>query len=397
MSPAPGSEGFFARIQARVSSWQLPVRIPVPNRDNLIAMGLMALAFGLMVGVAIGPALGPSSNADATVVAPAPAAVPETPATDETVTEVADTPALGAPAGSDLPDSTGDPGSTTLASTGDDGFTTPTDIPDSPDPVYPDDDYVAPDTTPRAPDETPAGVTGTPLKATVVGVGRSETSYAVVDEFGNLLGLHGKKTPPLASRISNRIEPLANGSFGETVGWTARGEKTEAPLRGVVSYLDPDAGWIVVSSRGASVAVDASELLAAGDLKAELGSQVEGEVGFLFDLEDDPDGGPLLEAISLEAVGDPGTILEINGRLVAADAEAGLITMAPDGGGRIKEKVEIVTPEDFDPATVVAGGTHNATVEVGESGELLLTGLSSDLNAKVADDVTTAFGDHRQD
>jgi hypothetical protein len=397
VSSAPESDGTFARIRAKVAGWKLPVRIPVPNRDNLIAMGLMALAFGLMVGVAIGPALGSSSNAGATVVSPAPAASPETPTTGTTVADLSGAPALGAPAGGTVSDSGGDTGGTGLASTGDDSFSSPSDLPDTSGPVDTGDDYVAPVKEPKNPRETPAGVTGTPLEATVVGVGKSESSYTVVDEFGNLLGLHAKSTPPLSSRISNRIEPLANGTFGETVGWTAHGEKTEAPLRGVVSYIDPEAGWIVISSRGASVAVDAAGPLADGDPGVELGSQVESEVTFLVDLFEDPDAGPLLEATSLEALGEPGQVVELSGRLVTAEPEAGLITMAADGSDRIREKIGILTPDDFHPADLATGRQYNATAEIGDDGELMLTGLSPDYNGTVADDVSTAFGDHGQD
>ena len=59
---------WFNRMGDKAASWRLPVVIPVPNRDNLIAMGLMALAFGLLVGFAIGPLLAPAGNAVAAVV-----------------------------------------------------------------------------------------------------------------------------------------------------------------------------------------------------------------------------------------------------------------------------------------------------------------------------------------
>ena len=51
---------WFNRMGDKAASWRLPVVIPVPNRDNLIAMGLMALAFGLLVGFALGPLLAPA-------------------------------------------------------------------------------------------------------------------------------------------------------------------------------------------------------------------------------------------------------------------------------------------------------------------------------------------------
>lgn len=369
----------------------------MPNRDNLIAMGLMALAFGLMVGVAIGPALGNSSNAGATVAAVPPATVAETPATDDTVA-VADSPTLSAPAGSESLGSTSDSGSdgTTTASTGDGSFDDPAASPD-PAPADPaPDDSVAPEKEKNDPEDVPKSLPGSALEGTVVGLGTNEKSYALADESGNVLAMHAASSPPLAASVSTRIVPLDNGTFGEALDWSAHGEKDTSVLRGVVSYIDPETGWIAISNRGASIAVDAAEVLAAGDFPAEVGSYVEGKVSFPIDLRGDPDSGPLAKAVSLEAIGDPGEIIELNGRLLTFDPEAGLMTIAPDSGGRISDEIQIKTPEDLDESLPAVGRTFNASAEIGDDGELLLTGLSADYNRKVAEDVSTAYGDHRR-
>ena len=363
--PDPGS--WAGRIQEKISSWQLPVRIPVPNRDNLIAIGLMALAFGLMVGVAIGPAMGSSSNAGATVATGQPSTVAETGTTDEVTTADADVPELGAPAGSEI--SSGDSSSLpdsdqTALVPADDPTDTSTLPPPSDEPVEPDTSEPDPPENKGSKDKPPKSLPGTALKGTVVGQGTNEKSYAIADRSGNILALHGSVAPPLASQVSTRIDPLANGTFSEERKWTTDGEKTDSPLRGVVSYIDPETGWIAISSRGVSIAVDAAEVLAApAEQPVELGSQVEGEVTFPADLREDPDSGPLLVATKLEAIGDPGTYIELNGRVLSLDEEAGTMAIAPDSGGRLDTEIAVLLPDGFDPETVETGRTFNATVE----------------------------------
>ncbi len=379
----------------KIGAWRLPWRIPVPNRDDLIAMGLMALAFGLMVGVAIGPGLGNSSNAGATVASGLPPAVTETPATDEIVLADPGAPVLGAPAGSETSTSGSLPDSDQAAFVPplDDSSITP-DASSDPAPVEPDaDEFIAPEKR-TDPVDPPKSLPGSPLKGTVVSLGVNEKSYAVADEFGNVLALHGSTSPPLAGYVSTRIAPLANGTFGEELKWTTDGEKTGSPLRGVVSWIDPATGWIAISSRGASIAVDAAEPIATGESQIEIGSQVEGDITFPAERQEDPDSGPLLLATGLEAIGDPGDFLELNGRVLSVDPEARLITMAPDSGGRIDAEISIQTPRAFDPETVDVGRTFNATADVTDGG-LVLTGLSADYSRNAANDLTTAFGDLR--
>ena len=94
---------WFKRMVDKAASWRLPVVIPVPNRDNLIAMGLMALSVGLLVGVAIGPLLGPAGSAVAGIVAPSATAPTEdtTTAATDTTEPAAEGVGLQSPAGSE--------------------------------------------------------------------------------------------------------------------------------------------------------------------------------------------------------------------------------------------------------------------------------------------------------
>ncbi|MGK2933351.1 MAG: hypothetical protein ACSLFD_11425, partial [Solirubrobacterales bacterium] len=165
---------WLERVHAKASSWKLPVRVPVPNRDNLIAMGLMALAFGLMVGVALGPALGDSSNAGATAVPGVAAAVPETPLADEVAETGTEVPALGAPAGSEDSSSESTPESDETAFVPQDDAPS-LDTSDPPADTYPfgtepEEEYVVPEEK-KNDNELPRSLPGTPLKGTVVSVG----------------------------------------------------------------------------------------------------------------------------------------------------------------------------------------------------------------------------------
>ncbi|HTU15450.1 MAG TPA: hypothetical protein VMF31_09645 [Solirubrobacterales bacterium] len=388
---------FLSRIRDRASSWRLPVRIPVPNRDNLIAMGLMALSLGLMVGVAIGPALGAASNAVAGIAAPvaaAPPAEPETePATDQPVSDVE----LGSPAGSESSDSSmvsDDSGSSTGLGDSSDPGPSDTGV------EYPSDDGVVEESPAKV--ETPEDpgdekeVPGTELKGVTVGVDSDGGGYDIADGSGNVLALHGVEPPGVGEKVVTRIDPLANGTFAEVGDRKAAGLRTRSKLRGTVSWVDPVGKLAVISSRGSSLAVDLDALDEERRPAIEAGSPVESVVliGDPVVSDDGLETRPGLVAESLKVTGEPLQSFDLNGVVSGIGANGRGLTVAADGDGLISAEIAIETPKGFDPALVTPGRTHNLTVERGASGRLTLIGLSPDYSKKVAADSAAAFGTH---
>lgn len=389
----------FARIQQKAASWKLPVRIPVPNRDNLIAMGLMALSLGLMVGVAIGPALGAASNAVAGIAAPlaaAPPAEPDAePVTDQPVSDVE----LGSPAGSDSGDSSmvsdssgssGGLGDSSGSGSSDSG------IDYSSDDNIVDENPASIENPDGSGDEPEEEALGTELKGATVSVDPDGSGYDIADSSGNVLALHATEPPALGEGIVTRIDPLANGTFAEVGEPKVAGLRKKSKLRGTVSWVDPVAKLAVISSRGSSLAVDLGVTADDQDPAIEAGSPIEAVVliGEPVVSEDGLGTRPGLVAESLKITGDPLESFDLNAVISGTGTTGRKLSVAADGGGLIAAEITIDAPKAFDPALVTPGKTYNLTVEPGASGGMTLIGLSPDYNKKVAADSAAAFGTH---
>ena len=389
---------WFNRMGDKAASWRLPVVIPVPNRDNLIAMGLMALSFGLLVGFAIGPLLAPAGNAVAGIVAPAATAPPEdtTTAAAGTTDSASDAVALQSPAGSEPPSTT-----TVAATTPDTTSTnvptstdTTTDYTPTPDPAAAPTDQIDP--APADPDPVPVE-NGSELKGTVVGTQPDGGDYDVADSSGNVLSLHATEPPAVGDEVSTRIESLSNGTFGELGDRKVKGKKMKSKLRGVTSLVDPVLDLMVVSSRGSSLAVDITgipddqvELLAPGSL-------IEATVSFTEPVEatEESPARPPLVAEEIQVDEELSDRIELSGLVKAVDTEARTITMAADSNGTVAEDMLLEAPKRLDLEPLATDRTYNVSAGIEEDGTFTVTGLSPDYSRKVADDSAAAFGDQR--
>lgn len=386
---------FIHEMKDRVAAWRLPVRIPVPNRDNLMAMGLMALSLGLMVGVAIGPALGAAGNAVAGVIAPASPPAASEPILDSTTSDVQ----LGSPAGSDSGNST------TVADTSgspDEADSSATSDVSEPEPEYPVEEPPADETpvkeeTPDEPDDAEEPPPGIELKGAVLAVDPAGTGYDIADASGNVLALHATKPPAAGDKVVTRVDPLANGTFAEVAKRKAAGRAVQSKLRGTVTWLDPDAKIAVLSSRGSSLAVDIAAV-AEPATPLQVGSSVESvvSVGAPVVPEDGSPTKPGLVAKKFEVSGEPLESLDLNGVISATGGGSSgrQLTVAADSGGVTTGQIVVEAPKDFDPSIVTLGKVHNLSVTRDAKGILKLTGLSPDYNKKVAADSAAAFGSH---
>ena len=373
---------------------RLPVRVPLPSREELAAAGLSTLAVGLAIGLAIGPGI------NSGIFMPAIAA-PLAEATDDALDDEVPLPTLGAPAGRS--------GGVTTASA------VPGGTPDT-SPV------VAPPTSTPAPAptslETPSEPTGggaggdppdnpdsLPVTATVVSVSVTGKSYAVADEFGNLFSIFTGKAPALGEEVKTRISPLINGTFLEAAGRKVLGEKPEAAIRGVVSYVESQVGVMVISSRGVSIALDGKDVLAdagpnlriaaTATAKISLGSAESQEVIPTTETPDPTLPVPVPESriLELELNFYEGTAVELTGRLEVLDRSTRKAKFAADSSGILASSVEALLPPEVPIDRLKVGYPYSVTLREGVDGLLSVTGFSPAWSGKSANDPEASYGE----
>lgn len=387
MAPEPG----------RRRPWRFPARYRVPDRRDLAAYALMTLAFGLMVGIAIGPALGAAGNAGQAIAG---TLAPEPPAAGPAAAGPRFTlgpPSAGSVATGEAPDEPADPGPAPAPAD------PPAPAPASPsDPAEP--DRFAADPEPDDPVADPAPEPGSPLSGVAVGALPSGEGYAVADSSGNLLAIHAEGAPAPGDRVALRIEPLANGTFAEVGGRRRVGAAARATVRGVVTWRDEAAGLLVLSARGASLALrlpvpadgpagpgpapgdrpepvpaigDQAEARArfAAEPAAGVGPAAEPPPGVGEDGPADPPPSPRLRADWIEVVAPGPSPLDLNGPVLAVDRAGRTVTIAADSFGETAGEVAAALPPGAAAGGALrVGRVYGLTAELGPGGGVELTG-----------------------
>jgi hypothetical protein len=391
--------------KGQLEAARLPVRIEVPGRDELIAAGLATLAMGLVLGLAIGPGgAGPGSLL--------PAYAGPLAATAPLIGEDGDgssLPTLGSPAGG-TSSGGGGGGAPLVAAVAppavvDSGSTVPT-------PVAP-----PIDDTPVTPagnggggggggsgggDDGEDEAEGLPLTATVVGVSVTGRSYSVADDSGNLFTVYANGVPAVGDRVETGILPLSNGTFEEVDQRRSRGQRTEAKIRGVVSFIDRGVGVMVVSSRGVSVPIDLQPEPAPDleDQELEVGYDATVDVQVIEPPlpPEDPDAPLLsnrrLRVIAAEATPNPSAAIELTGLVRTVSAGDRTVEVSADSDGLLEAIVTVVAPTSLDLKLLKTGRAYSLTARRTATGELRLTGLSPAFSKKAAGDRKAAFGEH---
>ncbi|MEX0620600.1 MAG: hypothetical protein WD181_03380 [Solirubrobacterales bacterium] len=404
--------------------WRLPVRIRVPERDELLAMALATLAMGLVLGLAIGPGLGSAGRVLPIIAGPL-AQIPA--ATDSSADGNSDTtlPVLSAPAGSDSAAS-GSPapaGSQTVAAVTPD-FTSVEPAPEEPVTTT----SGAPPETPE-PDPAPEPAPETlPLAGTVLASSVNGRSFSLADRRGNLQTIFSEFPPTAGERIRTTVLPLVNGTFSEYGGRQSLADRDRATVRGMISFLDPELGVVVLSNRGTSLPLDGSNLpegmlsavpsdstnpstpLAEGDwVEVDLllvEPDIEQASTDLLSAEgadqalspEDastepvrPDFGLLIE--SLKSLEETASRIELTGRLLEIDPQDRTLVISADSVGLLESSIEMTAPQSFDLSGLKLGRVYSATVRRTAAGDLRLTGFSPGYSGKAADDGDSVFGE----
>jgi len=411
--------------------WRLPVRIRVPERDELLAMALATLAVGLVLGLAIGPGLG-SAGRILPIISPPLAQIPTSPeVSDGGGGQESTLPVLSAPAGSE---STPAPAPALPAPVPVTVAATPVTPDAAPDPVPEEPPATAPrvpqDPSNPGPDPEPAPE-GLPVAGTVLAASVNGRSFSLADQSGDLQTIFSDFSPKPGTRIATTVIPLANGTFAEFGGRRNVATRGRVAVRGMVSYIDAELGVLVISNRGTSLPLDGSgvsdELLPPQDsedpdtpLPLGYGDWVRVKLALVtpetaqssvsrrtsvaalesssesLDQETDPvverpDFGLRIEA--LERLDETATRIELTGRLIRMDRVAGRLTLSADSVGLLERSIEITTPSTFSFSGVRRGRVYSATVRRTASGELRLTGFSPGYSERAADDRSVVFGE----
>jgi hypothetical protein len=390
--------------------WRLPWKVKVPERDELIAYALATLAMGLVLGLAIGPGLGGADRL-LPILSPPVAAVPALPEEDSGADLPTTLPPLGAPAGSEakvLPQASPvpapPPAPVTVATATAPAPAAPVPLPDEP-PEPPPAPAPAPDPVP-VPPPGPGDEEALTLKGTVLAQAATGRSYSIADSFGNLATVYSAEPADPGLVVSVPVEPLSNGTFGEDGLRQAVNLRSRASVKGMVSWVDPVAGILVLSNRGASLPLDASQVLLPETELPVPGAWVEAGVAIesvpigQASTETDPpptDEQPRfgLTLEKLTPLDEQAISIELSGRVEEVDPDLGLIRISADSLGLLPDLLELSVPPRFGLERVRTGRFYSATVRVLEDGTLRLSGFSPAFNRKAADDPSEAFGEQR--
>ncbi len=422
---AAGKPQAASSASGGLAGWRLPWRIKVPERDELIAYAVATLAMGLVLGLAIGPGLG-GADRILPIISPPVAAVPTLPQEEGEADLPTALPPLGAPAGSEttvIPAASPTPAPVVVAA----APATPAPV-EVPPPAAEPPPAVAP--PPPAPAPTPVpppddgGSDALTLKGTVLAQAGTGRAYSMADTSGNLLTVFSAEPADPGYVVSVPVEPLANGTFGEDGLRQAVNIRKRTTVKGMVSWVDPVTGVLVLSNRGVSLPLDASGVLDPQQPPPEPGAWVETDLlieevpevstsalsgragpGPLADPDPDPAVIPPAETFdpsslnlkieSLTPLGEQSDTIELSGRVETVDPDLGVITISVDSLGLLSGVVEISLPERFPSDLVKPGRYYSTTVRVLPDGTFRLTGFSPAFNRKAADDRSEAFGEQR--
>jgi hypothetical protein len=414
-----------------VLSW---ASLPVTDRRWTAPLSATAVGMGLFIGVAMGPGIGATVGAAQQVI--------EMPATADTGGGEgtgggdAGPPALQSPVGNTPAPPASPPPAPTPS-------TTPPVVAAPPPPATTPAETTPTTTTPDDTEETPPpDDTEEELvfKGTVMHVNESAGSFVLTTAKGQMNAIHAKKLPKPGTKLEVPVRELANGTYAEDGKEKRSGSAKKVKFEGLVTYSDPTSGAYTVSRKGASVLVHADPATEPPPAPPEVGAQVtvSGEIG-PPPVEPPPpttETPPVTEpppttpeppppttpsagraapttgcGVAPEAPEAAATIVtgvsftvdieflgysDFEGIVQGVCADSGeLILSADDLRESAADLTLPVEPEaGLDLAVVEPGDVVDASAVIDqETGDLSLTGISSDAGIKGADDADLTQGD----
>ena len=388
------------------------------DRRWAAALSAIALGFGLFVGVAIGP------GAAGTLATGTPQIV-ELPGPSDAVAEE-----------SEVASGVGSPGPVHTGRGGGGEASPPEAFPSSvplesesvePPPVEPStappNQEAPPAPEDQAPEEEPEDEEQS-LSGVVVHSNSAAGSYALAIAGGGLVAVHSRAIPSAGTKLSTPVRQLANGTFAESSEPKREGRAATASFSGAVTYVDSDPAspGYTVSGRGASVLVRVVPD-PAGALPAlpPLGSFATVDVRIAKPEPITPEAAapapeappdacgsgvpapaplPAVEAPAatlwqsrVTVDGEPATHLELAAIVTGLCPGGQVLLLSSDDSREGGGDLVLAVPPKISTAELQPGDPVLASAEIGEAGDLTLTGLVGDERVKGADDPKTAQGD----
>jgi hypothetical protein len=236
---------------------------------------------------------------------------------------------------------------------------------------------------------------GEVFKGTVAHLNPAAGSYALALAGGEVVAVHAPRLPEPGTKMTARLERLANGTFAEAEKpEPGKGKADQVALRGTVTFADADpvAPAYTVAGRGASllVHVDPDPSGAAPQLPA-VGAYAT--VTARIEKATDARGGSILRQAKLEVEPEtPLSELELAGIVKEVVPGGGRLLFSVDDRGESEKSFVLAVGASIDTAKLKAGDSYLVTVTVGGDGSLALTGIASDERAVGADDPAATQG-----
>jgi hypothetical protein len=416
--------------------------LPVIDRRWTVPLAATAVAMGLFIGVAIGPGIRSTVGAAQQAI--------QMPATEDAggaeagaATADAGPPVLQAPVEnttSSASTASSTPTSTEPVLTSPPPAPTTTTTTEAP----PTTTTTTPETTPPPvlPPEEPEEVV---FKGTVMHVNEAAGSYVLTTGKGQMNAIHAKQLPAPGAQLEVPVRELANHTYAEDGKEDAAGSARQIKFQGLVTYSDPARGGYTVSRKGASVFVHPDPATQPSGAPPGVGAQVTVTAKLTEAPDEDdtaggpptgeqppatepPTAGPAQPPATIEPpasgsakqAADCGTppdppepaatiLVEVSHTvdiefLGYSDFEGIVQGVCDDGSlllsaDDLRESAADLTMMpgadtgiDFDP--IEPGDVVDASAVIDEeTGELQLTGISSDAQIRGADDADLAQGD----
>jgi hypothetical protein len=217
---------------------------------------------------------------------------------------------------------------------------------------------------------------GPAITGVVVHENNAAGSFVVAERSGRLDAVHGRR-PPIGAQVRVRARKLADGTFAErSVTRVSRRLATRARVAGVVSADDPATHEIVVSSTGASMAVDDSSVETAGGATPGVGETIDAEVEL--------GAGGELSSINVSSTGTTSSF-RVEGKVLAVDDGARTLELSSDDDGATGSSLIIQIPDTIDVSAFAVGDCVELTVIHNPDGSLIATADHLDGNVREAD------------
>jgi hypothetical protein len=231
------------------------------------------------------------------------------------------------------------------------------------------------------------------FKGTVVHRNARAHSFVVALPSGQLRAIHARRSPRGGKVVLVSGRRLRNGTWSSS-SIRAVGARHRVRIRGTVTYVNRRRGLFTLSARGTSVLVH--RRTRRGQVRAAVTSGLP-PVGRVVVADVTTDGPGTLQADNVNEVGpDTGTI-DLEGVILAVDANASTITLSADDQEESGASVVIHAGPTFDLSKYAVGQTEQFAVTQNPDGTFELVGSSGDDNGQVADDQSGEQGDNSDD